>query len=246
MPPAGYPVPHMTISRLIPLAILCLVPLGCSALPPALTGGRSSVEVNAVSGETALRPALPSRFYRFVDENTADVILTDLSLDDLTSESALPPTGHIAHVQLFIRPRPGRTPIALSACSATVRYAVLARGQVGIYGGAGFLIPDSEPGGDSFSGSLARAPVRLIRATDLFVDRLGAAEASIAFAAERDDEAVTQWISLLDRLALVGEPIDFGSVPTAPVSTDEAPEEDPDAPAVEPDAADLIGDDGAP
>jgi hypothetical protein len=234
----------MPICRFL-AAVVFLAPWGCSALPPALVGVRSSVEVNAVEGETALRPDLPHRLYRYVDENTADVILTDLSLEDLTREAGPPATGTIAHVQLFIRPRPGRTPIAQAACSATVRYAVLARGQVGVYGGAGFLLPESAPGGGLFGGSMARAPMRLVRATDLFVDRLGAAEVSVSFTARRDDEAVARWIGLVDRLALIGKPVEFGSVPEAPVSVDEAPAEEGAEPAVRPEAGNLIeGGDG--
>lgn len=181
---------------------------GCSALPQSIVGVRSSVELTSIDGRGALRPVLPTRIYRFVDENTADIILTDLSLEDLTGDGANPATGQIVHVQLFIRPRPGRTPIERTACSASVRYAVLARGEAGIYAGAGFLVPESVPGGSLFGGSMTRSPVRLVRATGQFVDLLGPAEADISFTAKRDDETVTRWMSIMDRLALVGKPIE--------------------------------------
>jgi len=191
--------------------------------------------VTSIDGTTALRPKLPNRVYRFVDDNTADIILTDLSLADLTGESANPATGTVVHVQLFIRPRPGRTPIARTACSATVRCAVLSHGQVGMYGGAGFLIPDDVPGGKSFGGSMSQAPVRLLRATDGFVDRLGISEADIGFTATRDDEAATRWMLMMDRLALVGREIEYTEAPPPPVTADEMPEE-----------PDPMPDDGAP
>ena len=194
--------------------LLALTISGCSALPQSIVGVRSSVELTSIDGRGALRPSLPTRLYRFVDENTADMILTDLSLDDLTNEAAKPASGQIVHVQLFIRPRPGRTPIEQTACSASVRYAVLARGEVGIYAGAGFLVPESVPGGSLFGGSMTRSPMRLVRATDQFVDQLGPAEADVSFTAKRDDDTVTRWVSLMDRLALVGKPVEVEA--TAP------------------------------
>lgn len=179
----------------------------CSILPPSLVGVRSSVAFKSVDGSKALRPAMPTRLYRFVDENSADVILTDLTLEQLTSVGAPPVTGQIVHLQLFIRPLPGRTPIAREACSTTIRSAVLARGQVGIYGGGGFLIPESKPGGELFGGSMADGSIRLLKSTDLFVDRLGPASTDVSFTAKRDDSAVTQWLTLMDRLALVSTAI---------------------------------------
>lgn len=204
-------------------ALLSVAFAGCSVIPPSLVGDRSTVELTSIDGSTALRPALPHRVYRFVDENTADIILTDLSIEDLTGDAGLPPTGTVMHVQLFIRPRPGRTPIAHTACSATVRCAVLAHGQVGMYGGAGFLIPDDTPGGKSFGGTISRAPVRLLRATEAFEDQLGISEADVGFTAGRDDETVGRWITLMDRLALVGREIEYTEAPPPPMTADEAP-----------------------
>ena len=191
--------------------------------------------MTSIDGSTALKPTLANRVYRFVDENTADIILTDLSLEDLTSESGIPSTGTVVHVQLFIRPRPGRTPIARTACSATVRCAVLSHGQVGVYGGAGFMIPDDVPGGKSFGGLMSGAPVRLLRATDGFVDRLGISDADIGFTATRDDDAATRWVLMMDRLALVGHEIKYTEAPPPPLSADELPAE-----------PDPVPDDGTP
>jgi len=205
------------------------LPGGCSVLPPALVGARSSVELVSVDGSTALRPALPTRLYRFVDENTADVILTDLSLEELTSADAPPATGQIVHLQLFMRPMPGRTPIAREACSTSIRCAVLARGQVGMYGGGGFLIPESKPGGQLFGGSMSRGSLRLIKSTGQFVDRLGPTHADVSFTANRDDDAVTTWLSLMDRLALVGVSVEQPA-PTAPEEPVEKDNAEPASP----------------
>jgi hypothetical protein len=194
------------------ISILALTLFGCSALPQSIVGARSSVELTAIDGRGALHPTLPTRIYRFVDDNTADIILTDLSLEDLTSDAALPASGQIVHVQLFIRPRPGRTPIERTACSASLRYAVLARGEAGIYAGAGFLVPESVPGGSLFGGSMTRSPVRLVRATAQFVDLLGPAEADVSFIAKRDDDTVTRWVNLMDRLALIGKQVEEDAV----------------------------------
>lgn len=199
----------MNRSFLLPVLSLvsfALVLVGCSVVPASFTGSRGSVEVQSQAFDSGLRPNLPIRLYRFVDTNTADVILTDISLDRLTDSSAAPPTGNIFHVQLFINPRPGRTPIESTACSATVQHLLLARGQIGIYTGAGFLLPDGAPGDRYFGGSIGAASLRLTRATDKFVDQLGPSEGSISFVATRDDEQVLQLLAIINRLSEVAAP----------------------------------------
>lgn len=185
---------------------LTLLLMGCSVIPRSLTGSRSSVEVQSQVFDSGLKPDLPIRLYRFVDKNSADVILTDVALDRLTDPSAAPPTGTIVHVQFFIHPRPGRTPIESTACSATVQHLVLARGQVGVYAGAGFLLPDGAPGDRFFGGSIASARLRLTRATDQFVDQLGPSLSSISFVASRDDDQVARLLAIINRLSEVAGP----------------------------------------
>lgn len=185
------------------LLVACLVLVGCSVVPASFVGSRSAVEIDSQAFDVGLRPNLPIRLYRFVDKNTADVILTDIAVENLTDPSGAPPTGNIFHVQLFVHPRPGRTPIATTACSATVRHLLLARGQVGVYTGGGFLYPDAAPGEKYFGGSISGATLRLTRATDQFVDQLGPSEGSIAFVAQRDDETVTRLLTIIDRLSEV-------------------------------------------
>ncbi|GAB4382565.1 MAG: hypothetical protein Kow0022_00370 [Phycisphaerales bacterium] len=185
---------------------LTLLLMGCSVIPRSLTGSRSSVDVQSQAFDSGLKPDLSIRLYRFVDKNTADVILTDVPLDRLTDPSAPPPTGSLVHVQFFIHPRPGRTPIESTACSATVQYLVLARGQVGVYAGAGFLLPDGSPGDRFFGGSIASAWLRLTRATDQFVDQLGPSVGSISFVAKRDDQQVARLLAIINRLSEVAGP----------------------------------------
>ena len=69
------------------------------------------------------------------------------------------------------------------------------------------------------------SPARLVRATDLFVDRLGAAEADVSFNAKRDDDAVTRWIPRMTRLALIGRPVGHDAAST-PGAESESPSED--------------------
>ncbi len=172
-------------------------------IPASFVGSRSSVEVDSQAFDVGLRPNLPIRLYRFVDKNTADVILTDIAVENLTDPSGAPPTGNIFHVQLFVHPKPGRTPIATTACSATVQHLLLARGQVGVYTGGGFLYPDAPPGEKYFGGAISAASLRLTRATDQFVDQLGPSEGYISFVAQRDDETVTRLLTIINRLSEV-------------------------------------------
>jgi len=208
---------YLSKVRAVVVLFATMLLAACSVVPPAFTGSRSSVEVDSQVSDTGLRPQLPIRLYRFIDKNSADVILTDIPLERLTDKSKAPPTGHIVHVQLFLNPRPGRTPIEQTACSATVQHLILARGQVGVYTGAGFLIPDGPPGDRYFGGSISSAHLRLTKATEQFVDRLGPSRGYFSFVAQRDDEAVEQMLSIIERLAEAAAPAD-------PTNTSENPE----------------------
>lgn len=121
------------------------------------------------------------------DTNTADIYLTDFSRAELAADTPLGDvTGTILHVHMFMRPRPGRTPIETTASTVSFRCAVIAGGQVGVYGGGGFLFPSGEPGDASFGGIIRNASARLLAGTPGFVDRLGAARLDASLNAPRD------------------------------------------------------------
>ncbi len=216
--------PRISVFRSVTvLAGLACLSGGCSSISTTFTGTRNAIEIRSVESGAGVRPDMKRMVYQFHDKNSADIILSDFDLADLTEFSNVPTDGQIMHVHFFVRPRPGRTPIAQTACSATVRHIVISRGEIGVYTGAGFMTPKGTPGDSSFGGSIGQAPMRLARATEFFFDPLGPCVASISFSARLDDERTRSLVALVDRLAYVAEAVDSLVIPM-PVPQEAAPE----------------------
>ena len=216
--------PRSTRPGLIPpigvvaLACVAATPLGgCSLV--GLTGTSGKAQVVGVETGARMSPAFPTRAYTNADEDTADIYLTDLSAEALTAllENPGDPSisGQLVHVHMFVRPKPGRTPIQQTAISATVRHLIVAGGQVGMYTGAGFMFPSGKPGDSVFGGSITRADLRLERATAGFTDQLGPAEMTISFGAKRDEELSDELHRRIELLALAAQPIEDESTADA-------------------------------
>lgn len=198
----------------IPAALFLLLTLtGCAGLGLGGGGGASgSGQLVSDATSTRLDLRLPTRASVVQDHNTADVFLTDLSpatLDRL-AEGRLTPdvSGVLAHVHIFLNPRPGRTPIADTAASATVRLVVISRGQIGVYDGAGFLMPGRSLRKGYAAGTLRNAPTRLSRATPGFNDLLGSARTELGFGARADEPTASRIAGVLRTLVLAADPVD--------------------------------------
>lgn len=186
------------------LGLVCWAAPACTMLG----SGRASAEITSVEHPVVLAPAWQTAVYASPDENTADVVLSDLDRETLlgaiSSESRLREVeGSILRVRMFLQPRAGRTPIDYTASNASATLIVLSGGRIGVYGGGGFILPSARPGGKSFSGSLRDATLKPTGATPGFVDLLGPSDLSGRVSATRDDEAASRlaaWIG-----AVVGE-----------------------------------------
>lgn len=186
-------------TRRVSAAALCLL-LGLLLVAGAGSNGCRSVG-GAVRLETAeglageggrphrvLKTDLDTFVYRAPDSQTAEIYMTDLHPDELDPSRDLSGvSGQLVQVTLFIMPRAGSTPIENTANTALVRSIVVARGQVGVYGGGGFLYPSGDPGDPSFGGSIDRASMRFLAGTPGFADILGPAELSGSFRARLDE-----------------------------------------------------------
>lgn len=158
---------------LLTLAATLLCTGGCSLFRGSFGSG-GTARLESVQTAAKLEARLPTAAYVEADEYSADIYLTDLSPGDLLPEADLKGTwGQFIHVHLFIEPSAGDTPISRDACSAIVRHIVISDGQLGLYGGGGFMQPGGKPGDSSLSGSLADATMKPITHTPGFVDRLG-------------------------------------------------------------------------
>jgi len=96
--------------------------------------------------------------------------------------------GQLLHIDLLWLPKPGRTPIDPSATNATIRLVVISNGEMGLYGGAGFAMPDGSLEGKKVSLTLRDASVQLLESTPGFVDLLSPAQMTGSFSAQHNDQ----------------------------------------------------------
>lgn len=198
--------------RKITLASCLLTPLlmtACSGL--GLVGSAGSSTIRGSEGMT-FSNKYATRAYQFSDKNTADVYLTDLSDDQLSafftdSGDWSQISGTLAQIHLFLKPKPGRTPIEPTAASASIRWIVISNGEIGVYDGAGFMIPGGNITKDSISGSIKKAPLRLTRKTPGFADPLITPEIDIKFATKLDEQSATELAARLQAMSAKAKPV---------------------------------------
>ena len=114
----------------------------------------------------------------------------------------------MVHIHLFLNPKPGKTPIEPTAANTTVRYILIANGEIGVYDGAGFILPSKEIGKDSLAGSLKGAPTMLTRKTPRFNDLLGTARTDVSFGAKLDPVMADELKARIEALAAAADPTD--------------------------------------
>lgn len=188
------------------MLFLCVAAAGCGTLRAGLVSG---TEFASVSTERVLRPRFATRVFTSDGLNTADLYLTDLDeavLDDPDRLAAA--TGQILHVHMFLRPKPGSTPIEPTAITVTARYIVLSAGRAGVYAGGGFLLPAGGPNGDRFGGSMRAATLRLVGRTEGFDDLIRSGVLSLRERGRNDPRAAALIGAAADRVALSVEPVE--------------------------------------
>jgi hypothetical protein len=181
------------------MVLLCA---GCGIL----SGGRSDLVLDARTSNSELRPNYTTAFYHSIDQNTLDVVMTDLPvnllLDAAEGKLAEPlPAGNITRVHVFLNPRAGYTPIDYTASNASFTHIVVSGEVYGVYTGAGFVLPSTSPGDSSFSGQTSGANLRLAASTAGFEDRLGPTEVTGRVAAPRDDVKAEKLSALVSAMA---------------------------------------------
>lgn len=176
----------------------------CSTI--GFSGGRSGASVTRDSQGLVFEAQYPTRAYRFADKNTADVYLTDLSDDELSaffteSQDWSQISGSLLRVHLFLSPKPGNTPIEPTAASATIRWIVITNGEIGVYDGAGFMIPGGKITKGTISGSIRNAPMKLTRQTVGFFDPLITPEMDVKFGTKLDEQSSDELAARFEALA---------------------------------------------
>ena len=198
-----------TTIALLPCLLAPILLTACSGL--GLAGSAGSSTVRGSEGLT-FSTKYPTRAYQFSDKNTADIYLTDLSDDELSafftdSGDWSHISGTLAQIHLFLKPKPGRTPIEPTAATASIRWIIISQGEIGVYDGAGFMIPGGNITKDSISGSIRKAPLRLTRKTPGFADPLITPEIDIKFATKLDQQSATELASRLQAMSAKAKPV---------------------------------------
>lgn len=189
---------------LIPLALIALLLPGCTRL--GIVSSANGKLVGSASRAVLAPDFRVLVFDRSDDDGTADLYFTDLTdeqieayFDDSGAWTKI--SGSIVHVHMFIKPYAGRTPIESTAANASMRWAVLSDGEIGVYTGAGFVFPGRSLLGSKISGTVRDATLRLTRATEGFHDPLGPSSLSMGFTAKEDAETVEGLSRRLDAAA---------------------------------------------
>lgn len=108
-------------------------------------------------------------------------IVSSVPIQDLIAGKVT--SGQVVHFELLWEPLGGSTPLSPTATNVSIRHIIFANGEVGVYAGAGFAIPDGTIGDSTVTLRVQSGTLRLAESTAGFVDRLGEAEMLGAFKA---------------------------------------------------------------
>lgn len=197
------------VSRVLLVSLLCLgacvsVP-GCSIVRG---GGGSRIATQASHDGTGSELPLNALRAVFVPGQAAiaDAYLTDLPPAALEGAVDLSQVqGVLVHAHVLTQPKAGRTPIATSATTASVRLIIVSNGQAGLYAGGGF--GDFDVDAKTLTGSLRGASMRLVRATKGFQDVLGPSALTLQVNAKADEPASMQANNAITALIDAMEPV---------------------------------------
>jgi len=157
--------------------------------------------------------------YYFVGPTHTTVYLSEIPIAELAAGGDL--TGQILHIEVLWLPKPGRTPIDSTATNATIRQIVLVEGEIGIYGGAGFVWLHGGGGGSRSRMTVRDASIALLESTDGFIDRFTPANLRGTFTARRNEtqtlrvrQAISQIVTdvFQESRFVDAQPLDDGSL----------------------------------
>ncbi len=146
----------------------------------------------------ALEGEYITAFYADGSSVETSFILSDVGLDQLLSGQFS--RGQVVRVDLLWVPKPGATPMDSSATNASIQYVIVADGELGVYAGAGFALPEGDASGRSLTVWLRDGSLSLLESTDGFVDLLSPAKLTGSFTATHNDQRARQLSAALRRL----------------------------------------------
>jgi hypothetical protein len=170
------------------------------ALAGCSTGGSSgSLIAEALGTNPVILPReYVTGFYADHDATETSFLVADVPLEKLLSGKVT--RGIVVHLDLLWVPEPGSTPMDRSATNVSIRFVVFADGEVGVYGGAGFAIPDGKAGATTLGLELRDASLTLLDSTDGFVDLLSPARLTGTVSARLNEKRTHQMLYAVSQL----------------------------------------------
>ena len=180
------------------LSVITLVAISivsaCELIKPV--GSMRAQSLNA--DPVAIDAKYSTAFYAHGGSLESSFILSDVPLEILLKSKVS--NGHILHVQMLWVPKPGSTPMDSSATNVSIRYIIMSDGELGLYTGAGFALPQDKMGSDLVTIDLRNAYLTLTDSTSGFVDLLSPASLTGDFTATLNDQRTRQMRSALRRI----------------------------------------------
>jgi hypothetical protein len=169
------------------LSLLLLTGCGMIGTPGSLT----------VAGQAEQRVKLTGSFDRAFYGHDSKDNLTIILLDGPVAAPR-----QAAVIRMFWMPQAGATPISADATNANVHYCIFAGDnkprEVGVYTGAGFLYPKTQPGQKNFEAALWQASLQLSDRSDRFRDLLGQSILKGEVTAQRSETRVSELLHQLN------------------------------------------------
>lgn len=182
------------INRAVLVIAMLSIATGCESAKPVGTMRAQSLGTEPV----AIDANYTTAFYAYGGSVESSFIMSDVPLEILLKSKVS--DGHILHMQMLWIPKPGATPMDISATNVSIRYIIISNGEMGLYTGAGFAIPQDKMGSDSITIDLRNANLTLTSSTAGFVDLLSPASLTGDFTATLNDQRTQQLRSALRRI----------------------------------------------
>jgi len=122
--------------------------------------------------------------YGHTDARGTTFIVSDRPASELLEGTIA--DGQVVHLHVLWRPKAGATPMDATATNVSIRQVVFSRGEIGVYGGAGFATVKGKPGEKLMSLAIKEASLELLESTPGFVDPLSPARLTGTVTAEQD------------------------------------------------------------
>ncbi len=161
--------------------------------------GHGSLRAQSLGDDpVALEGEYITAFYADGSSVETSFVLSDVGLDQLLGGQIS--RGQVVRIDLLWVPKPGATPMDSSATNASIRYVIVTDGELGVYVGAGFAMPQGDASGASLTVRLRDGSLVLLESTDGFVDLLSPATLTGSFTATHNDQRARQLSAALRRL----------------------------------------------